>query len=306
MAIYDYEGNLIPAGDFVNVLDHGAKGDGTTDDSSAIQSALSSRSANGGIIFFPSGTYKINTMLHYYSNQTLLFEKGAVLKAGTSSMNCIIGAYVDPTWTAYNGTHDVLIHGGTFDGSAVNANILLFGTVHAKNITIENCSFVGVFGLAHNLEINSTKNARVHDCIFTRGTNVGSAAEMIQLDRANYGAYVETINEDGTNCSFIDIYENTFGPNTASPGVGNHSGTPNIVNIHDNFFMDFTGERGAIDLSATNVSIYNNVFNGCTTGIASDGATHYIYDNRFIGATTAISGTSCVAHNNMINGTYTP
>lgn len=305
MAVYDIDGNIISTNLFVNVADFGAKGNGTTDDSTAIQNALDSRSTNGGVIFFPSGTYKINTMLHYYSNQTLLFEKGAVLKAGSSGMACIIGAYVNSAWTGYNGTHDVLIHGGTFDGSGVNANILLFGTVHAKNITIENCSFVGAYGLAHNLEINSSKNVRVHDCVFTRGSNVGSDAEMIQLDRANYGAYVETINEDGTNCSFIDIYENTFGPNTASPGIGNHSGTPNIVNIHDNFFMDFTGTRGAVDLSATNVSIYNNVFNGCTTGVKSEGATHYIHDNRFVGVTTAISGSTSVAHANMINGTYT-
>ena len=306
MAIYDYLGNEISASGscFVSVSDFGAVGDGTTDDSTAIQDALDSLSTTGGIIFFPHGTYKVGTMLHYYGKQTLWFENGATLAAGSSSMSCIIGAKIDSTITGYNGVHDVLIHGGTFNASAYNSNILLFGTVHAQNIEFDSCSFIGVYGLAHNLEINSSKNVRVHNCYFARGSNVGSAAEMIQIDRASYGSYVETINEDNTNCAAIDVYECTFAPNTASPAVGNHSGTPDIVNIHDNIFNDFTGARGAIDLSATNVSIYNNVFNGCTIGVASSGSTHYIHDNRFIGVTTAAAGETSVVHNNMVNGAF--
>lgn len=307
MAIYDYQGNPISSGggsQFVSVSDFGATGDGTTDDATAIQSALDSLSTSGGIIYFPVGTYKVCTMLHYNSKQTLWFENGATLRAGASGMGCIIGAKVDTTITGYNGVHDVLIHGGTFDGSSFSSNILLFGTVHSQNIEFDGCSFVGAFGLAHNLEINSSKNVRIHNCVFTRGTNVGQDAEMIQIDRASYGAYVEPINEDNTNCSYIDIYDCTFGPNAASPGVGNHSGTPDIVNVHDNFFIDFTGNRGAIDLASTNLSIYNNVFSGCTIGVGSSGATHYIHDNRFIGVTTATAGETSVVHNNLVNGTF--
>lgn len=42
-----------------------------------------------------------------------------------------------------------------------------------------------------------------------------------------------------------------------------------------------------------------------SAGVGSSGATYYIRNNRFVDATTAISGSTSVAHANMINGTYT-
>src|SRR5690348_4237531 len=48
----------------LNVKDYGAKGDGTTDDTAAIQSAINvSTTANPRAIFFPAGTYKITAAL---------------------------------------------------------------------------------------------------------------------------------------------------------------------------------------------------------------------------------------------------
>lgn len=55
-------GSTTNANLFVNVKSppHGAKGDGVTDDSPAIQSAIDSLSATGGIVFFPPGVYLVN------------------------------------------------------------------------------------------------------------------------------------------------------------------------------------------------------------------------------------------------------
>ena len=46
-----------------NVKTFGAVGDGTTDDTSAIQSALNA----GGVVYFPAGTYKVTSQLNAYS-----------------------------------------------------------------------------------------------------------------------------------------------------------------------------------------------------------------------------------------------
>lgn len=54
--------------DVVNVLDYGATGDGTTDDTTAIQTALDKT----GTIYFPAGTYKITSELNISSNSTLM------------------------------------------------------------------------------------------------------------------------------------------------------------------------------------------------------------------------------------------
>jgi len=54
--------------DVVNVLDYGAKGDGVTDDTTAIQNALNVT----GTIYFSAGTYKITSALNISSNSTLM------------------------------------------------------------------------------------------------------------------------------------------------------------------------------------------------------------------------------------------
>jgi hypothetical protein len=43
-----------------NVMDYGATGDGSTDDTTAVQDTIDAAAASGGIVFFPSGTYIVN------------------------------------------------------------------------------------------------------------------------------------------------------------------------------------------------------------------------------------------------------
>jgi polygalacturonase len=47
----------------VSVKDFGATGDGTTDDTAAIQAAIDSLSATGGQVFLPKGTYRLSASL---------------------------------------------------------------------------------------------------------------------------------------------------------------------------------------------------------------------------------------------------
>jgi hypothetical protein len=52
-------------GDVINVKDYGAGGDGSTDDTTAIQAAITAASATvwGGVVYFPRGRYKITADL---------------------------------------------------------------------------------------------------------------------------------------------------------------------------------------------------------------------------------------------------
>lgn len=56
---------------FVNVRDFGAKGGGIQDDTNAFNSALSSFDNLGGIVYVPSGTYRINGALNIPRGTTL-------------------------------------------------------------------------------------------------------------------------------------------------------------------------------------------------------------------------------------------
>lgn len=54
------ESIAVTKGDLVlNVKDHGAAGDGTTDDTAAIRAAITAAAIDGAIVFFPRGTYKV-------------------------------------------------------------------------------------------------------------------------------------------------------------------------------------------------------------------------------------------------------
>lgn len=53
--------SIDPTTVFYNVKDYSAVGNGTTDDTAAIASTLTAASANGGIVFFPPGTYLTGT-----------------------------------------------------------------------------------------------------------------------------------------------------------------------------------------------------------------------------------------------------
>ncbi|OLL32360.1 hypothetical protein BTH42_07925 [Burkholderia sp. SRS-W-2-2016] len=63
-----------------NVADYGAKGDGSTDDTAAIQKALNAASAAKGTVTFPQGTFMTGA-LFVGSNTTVQLDEGVTLKA---------------------------------------------------------------------------------------------------------------------------------------------------------------------------------------------------------------------------------
>jgi len=75
------EGVFAQSAIFYNVKDYGAKGDGRTIDTNAIEKAITEASQNGGgTIFFPAGTY-LSFTIHLKSFITLHLDNGAILEA---------------------------------------------------------------------------------------------------------------------------------------------------------------------------------------------------------------------------------
>lgn len=307
MSLKDYLGNAISV-HFVSVKDFGAVGDGTTDDASTIQSALDALKNTGGIIYFPVGTYLVETPVLFYSNQTLLFENGAVLMQG-AEIDSILRSYCNTSYTGYSGVHDVVIYGGVFDGGTHTTDNTLIAIGHTKNVTFEKCTFKNAYGAYHNLEINSSYNCKVIDCDFEGTRKNGANAELIQIDGASSAlVYPWTgFNTDGTVCKYIEIKGCIFHDDTVSPAVGNHSDVAHEnISIHNCVFDGFTSSRGAINFteSIEGVNIYDNVFDGCDKAVGSGSAEYFIHGNRIIGAGSYPITSSAVSHGNMINGSY--
>ena len=84
-----------------NVKASGAAGNGTADDTAAIQAALNSgRAAGGGTVFFPPGRYRITAPLTVYPNLTLdgAGPNASVIQQATASAHGLTGT--DLSWVS--------------------------------------------------------------------------------------------------------------------------------------------------------------------------------------------------------------
>ena len=120
----------------VSVKDFGAKGDGVTDDTTAIQSAVTSLSTNGGTLFFPQGIYKVTAAINWYSRVNLVGVGGHIgsLISATHSGNIFQYANID----------FCIVEKLAFTGSGCTAfKQTGTGANYTQNLTVRDCHFYG-------------------------------------------------------------------------------------------------------------------------------------------------------------------
>jgi polygalacturonase len=118
--------SIVPLGAATfNVRDFGAKGDGKTFDTGAIQEALDECGASGGIVEFPAGIYLCEP-LTLHANTTVQLDSGATLQASTNQTDFmkISGDWLKarssdfiPFIGGQNLTNVTFTGGGVIDGS---------------------------------------------------------------------------------------------------------------------------------------------------------------------------------------------
>lgn len=237
------------------VDDFGAKGDGKTDDTDAIQKALDTK----GVIYFRSdGVYRISRALEITSD-THLKGNGAVVQRGTSDERCaylfINGRWKNNDAEKYNGEGNI-----TFENITIDSNVDEFPTVsspvalnHGHNINFHRVTFKNV-GNGHGIDFNGCINSRVEDCNFLGYRDLTESqtriyAEAIQLSSSLEASFPYLGSFDGTPCKNITIKNcytgNSDAKTTVAWGVavGNHSAS---YNRHTNIYISdchFTGGK---------------------------------------------------------------
>lgn len=148
-----------------NVAVFGAQGDGTTDDTAALNNALSTAStAGGGTVYLRAATYKINGVVNLQSNVELRGEStGVTLKLGSgAAIKC-------------SSKTNVKIRDVSVDGSSQvtnNYGILIQDSsyVLVSGVSLASMTGFGIFISATSS--NTCKNVGVHNCyIYGQGNN---------------------------------------------------------------------------------------------------------------------------------------
>lgn len=267
---------------FIKVTDNkNVFADGVHDDTKALQECID-KVKDGGTVYFPDGTYLVSSSLIFYSNQVFKLSDNAVILRNAESepiTRYLLASYSEPEWKEYEGTHDVIISGGIFDGNSdTTEKSTLVNTVHCRNIRIEGCRFCHC-STWHMIEINSTENATVTNCIFDGPTYTKVHDELlneeIQLDLSREGSYGPVYNCDGTLIDFckddtvcrnITIENNIF-KCAGFPAIGHHGDCAhNNIIIRNNIFDGPSGlngkSRGYIIFRPMvhGVEVNNNIF----------------------------------------------
>lgn len=138
------------------VLKFGAIGDGVTDDTDALQTAIDSGET---VIFEPNKVYKITRQLTIKNDNVIIDGNGSTMLCdvytGSSTRN----------WIYVNLKNNITIKNLTIDGNAATGSTHLISMFGTKNITIDNCEFTRGYGYALRLN-DGCANVRITRCNF--------------------------------------------------------------------------------------------------------------------------------------------
>lgn len=220
------DANAVHHGDMViNIKDYGAVGDGTTDDTTAIQNAVNAAStANGGTVWFPAGTYKTTAAISISGSNVALEGAGY---GGSLNGPKVGGAIIKP---ASGATFDVITT--PLPPTPGTAGYLLYG-LRIENLNIDCGNMTGnVAGQGNGVHLYGVRYSLLRS---VKVFNCKNWAFLIEGDATNF-AYNATLIDcvtDSckagarfTSCEQSALYRCIFeGHNTATTAAQPYSGS---------------------------------------------------------------------------------
>lgn len=254
-----YSGRTVAArlNDVINVKDYGAKGDGVTDDSTAIIAAATALTASNGTLYFPAGDYLINSRIGLPANIDVTIMGAGKFTTAILVNNTSGGFYYDggsttgSNYSCHFGIYDLSIQSnltGVSNGDAVYAR-WTSGSNNAStphfdmcNVVVRNKGASANDYFANGLHIINSATSKITDCTFNQ---LGADCTHIFVDNDNtiatYQFYVHNCDiTHGTtgikirgwiedvNITGSPINGQTIGIDWDASGVGTVATVPNL------------------------------------------------------------------------------
>ena len=172
------------------------------------------------------GNYNVKNTI-FLTSFTTIDLNGALIKNANFNRGNIFKSPEDKAYPKYSSLSQCIIKNGTLDGNFNRNKSCILRLCHAKNIKIQNVTFLNNY-YSHHAELAACQNVTFLKCTFNgqySNLNVNSS-EAIQIDILDkvhfYGftSYDNTMNDSITveNCIFKNVYR----------GVGTHNYFKNL------------------------------------------------------------------------------
>lgn len=194
--------NSMIVGAYINVMDYGATGDGSTNDTVAVQAALDAASG-GGVVYFPPGEYRIARNVGTNDRWGVKVTNSNVTIKGDQAylrrFNTDISTYALAYPLLFVGIPDS-------NGAAQTQNVVVDGVSFIGEDTRHNVPGSGIFDFRTAIVFKNTENTSVLNCSFTKVDSSAICYEQIAaFDYVNNTYYNTTKNYKSkiSGCTFI-------------------------------------------------------------------------------------------------------
>lgn len=277
----------------VNVKEYGAKGDGITDDTIAIQNAVNS-CLDGGTIYFPSGIYIIDGFVKSYEGGVYdLYTAGIKMKNN-------ITVYMD------NSALVKLLENQDYPTS------VLFNCYNCTNVKFINCKIEGDLSTHDMSRINgsistdewgfgivvkSSTDIKIIDCIIYNCMGDGIYICNPSLRDRDYPIDYHNKNINIIRPKIYNVRRNGISVTDCISCNINEADISNIQGTAPKSGIDIEGE-GDLEYIVKNIKINNLNLNNCDIGINILNANDVFINNVYC---NDITGTYCINANNGEN-----
>jgi len=293
----------------VSVKDFGATGNGTTDDTAAIQAAVLYCYTNGVKLYFNDGSYLLSNSITCGSNLTVEFDAGVVINLVAANI------YFTAAFTMANQTDNTFIGNGCsiigrrgssyVEGRASAFYIYGCDNIHIENFNISDFATTGISLTGDNGASGPCTRVTIANCNSSNcnrnGLEIISAKDCLitggsynTANGATSGPWAGIDVEPNSNC-FIDNV-NIIGVTTQSNNGSGIQFTPGALPTDSIYNVNVFGHRSVSDGLAT---ASGNSFT--LSGIAFKNADDYVTSAVIQGT---INYTNSIIENSYMSGIF--